>query len=111
MQVWNEPEEFENFITERGKGFVFKHSTRCSISAEAYTQVEGFASDAPDVPIYVVLVVENRATSGVVAEKLGVPHASPQAILVADGEVAWHSSHWEITKKSLGEAWQAVEAS
>ena len=74
-------------------------------------QVEGFAREAPDAPIYVVLVVENRATSSAVAEKLGVPHASPQAILVDDGEVAWHSSHWEITRSRLGEAWQAVEAS
>ena len=111
MQVWNEPEDFERFMAASERGFVFKHSTRCSISSEAYREVERFADDVPDAPVYVVLVVENRPTSGAVAETLGVAHASPQAILVDRGEVSWHASHWDITKKSLQEAWAAVEGS
>ncbi len=111
MQVWSAPEDFEDFLSAGGNGFIFKHSTRCSISSEAYGQVERFASDVPAAPVHVVLVIENRATSSAVAEKLGVPHASPQAILVEGGVARWHSSHWEITKKSLEDAWRTVEAS
>jgi bacillithiol system protein YtxJ len=111
LQVWSAPEDFESFLSAGGSGFIFKHSTRCSISSEAYRQVESFASDAPEARIHVVLVVENRTTSNAVAEKLGVPHASPQAILVQDGRAAWHTSHWDITRKSLAEAWRSIEAS
>lgn len=110
LQTWNSCDDFENFLATGGKGFIFKHSTRCSVSSEALRHIESFANDVPDAPIHVVLVVENRTTSDAVAEKLGVRHASPQAILVDGSEVTWHSSHWDITKKSLQKAWQSVEA-
>ena len=110
IHTWNSPEDFESFFGARGTGFIFKHSTRCSVSSEAYKQVENFTRAAPDIPAYLVLVVENRETSNVIAEKLQLQHASPQAILLHEGEMVWHSSHWDITKSNLQAAWQAVEA-
>ncbi len=110
MRTWNTPEDFENFLAAGGTGFIFKHSTRCGISSEAYKQVEAFTGADPEVPTYLVPVVESRATSSAIAEKLNVPHASPQAILLHEGRVIWHSSHWDITKNNLQNAWEAIEA-
>ena len=107
LNTWNGPEDLEDFLAGGGTGFIFKHSTRCSVSSEAYKEVEKFLAAVPDAETHLVLVVENRPTSTAVADKLGVTHASPQVILVREGEAAWNASHWDITKKELESAWSA----
>ena len=83
---------------------IFKHSTQCPISAEAYEQFERFARRADDVTCGLVLVIENRDVSGAITAQLGIRHESPQAIVVLDGRPAWSASHWSITEDSLSEA-------
>ncbi|AJY76425.1 bacillithiol system redox-active protein YtxJ [Paenibacillus beijingensis] len=84
---------------------VFKHSTRCSVSAEAHEAWSKWLNDSQELPVENVLVrvVEERPVSNAIEESTGVKHASPQAILIADGEVKWHTSHWNITYASLEE--------
>ncbi len=99
---------FESARTETGDGFVFKHSTRCPISSEAESQVDAFLREHPDVPVWRVLVVEHRPASLAIADLLEVPHASPQVILLAGGEVRWHTSHWDVTEAALRAEWEAA---
>lgn len=80
---------------------VYKHSTRCPISAAAYNEVQKFAVANPDAPVYLIDVITSRAVSRYVAERTGIQHHSPQAILVEDGEVRWHASHFDITSAEL----------
>ena len=49
MQHLNSPEEYEAL---RGlpMAFVYKHSTRCPISAMAYQEVSALSEEHPDVP-------------------------------------------------------------
>lgn len=84
---------------------LFKHSTTCPVSAEALKQFESFltGNDSNPKPI-LVKVIESRPVSNQVAEETKVKHESPQAILLHEGEVLWHASHWNITSKSLKEA-------
>lgn len=102
---WTEAREIEDFLASRGTGLIFKHSTRCPISSSAYRELESFRRARPDVPTYVVLVVEQRPVSTAIASSTGIPHASPQALLVRDGSVVWHASHGAITRRSLEDAW------
>jgi bacillithiol system protein YtxJ len=51
-----------------------------------------------------VRVIEERPVSLGFAEKVGVQHESPQALLVKNGQVVWHDSHWGITASALREA-------
>ncbi|GIP32896.1 bacillithiol system redox-active protein YtxJ [Paenibacillus sp. J2TS4] len=83
--------------------FVFKHSTRCPVSADAYDQYLIYLNREPnrDVDYCLVKVVESRPVSNAISEDLSLKHESPQAILIKDGKVAWHTSHWRITKESL----------
>ena len=83
---------------------IFKHSTQCSISAQAYEEFTNFAEGAPDVCCGVVLVVENRKLSNAIAKRFGLRHESPQVLLIRDGRSVWHASHWSITSSSLSEA-------
>ena len=78
---------------------VFKHSTTCPTSAEAAREVAGLATD---LPVYQVNVREQRDLSNWVAAEYGVPHQSPQLILVAAGKAARSWSHWEIRRDAVG---------
>src|SRR5262245_15332394 len=83
---------------------IFKHSTQCSISAQAYEEFTDFAEGARDLVCGAVLVIENRKLSNLIAERFGVRHQSPQALLIKEGRVVWHASHWSITSSSLNDA-------
>ena len=79
---------------------VYKHSSRCSVSFGAHAQVARFARDTT-VPVYMLDVVDDRAISDYIAERMAVPHQSPQVILVCRGVAAWHASHHRVTAASL----------
>ncbi|MBN2310974.1 MAG: phosphohistidine phosphatase SixA [Candidatus Hydrogenedentes bacterium] len=85
---------------------LFKHSTACPVSAEAYRRLlafEGAAGDAaPD--IYLVNVIEDRPVSNAIEARLSVAHQSPQAILVKSGAAVWSASHYGITPERIGAA-------
>jgi bacillithiol system protein YtxJ len=83
---------------------IFKHSTQCPVSAQAYEEFTGFVEGFRDLSCGAVLVIENRKLSNAIAERFGVRHESPQALLVKDGRVVWHASHWSITYDSLKNA-------
>jgi bacillithiol system protein YtxJ len=102
---WTRPEQVGELVEGRGTGLIFKHSSRCSISAAVRSDVERFAEKHPHVPVHLVLVIEDRPVSSEVAARLGIRHESPQAILVRDGAAVWSASHFDITAASLAEAW------
>lgn len=84
---------------------VFKHSTSCSISAGAHDEFFNYVNDAKTAPVdfAIVHVIEERPVSNAIAEQLAVKHASPQAILIKDGQSVWDTSHWHITYNFLSE--------
>lgn len=101
--------EFRQVLQESAERpvFVFKHSTRCPISAAAREQFERFTEAMPEVACRLVLVVEQRPLSLEIAHETGVTHASPQALLLVQGKVVWHASHYQITAHALREAYTA----
>lgn len=83
------------------RALVFKHSTRCPVSTAAHREVAEFRRRNPAAAVYVVHVVEQRDLSRSVAERTGVRHESPQAIVLAGGAVVWHDSHEGVTADAL----------
>lgn len=84
---------------------IFKHSTRCPISAGAKREFDQFAEAYNgEGKLYLVDVIANRAVSGEISSQTGVIHQSPQVLVVRNGSVAWHASHWSITQKALRDA-------
>ncbi len=77
---------------------IFKHSNNCPFSARAQEQI---ANAKHDLEIYGIVVQYKKELSETIAERLGVKHASPQAIVVQDGKAVSH--HWrsEIQEDSL----------
>lgn len=85
--------------------FVFKNSTTCPVSREAFSEVKGFVKDYEgDAPVVYLNVQEARELSNRIADEYGVKHESPQMLLIDDEEVKWHASHWKITEKAIRRA-------
>ena len=79
---------------------VLKHSTTCPISAAAYRE---FTSEALQ-NAYLVKVIEHRDVSNEIAKDLQVQHASPQVIVIKDGQATWQATHYNVTAKAIKEA-------
>jgi len=81
---------------------IFKHSLTCGTSAMAMAEIEdltGGASFAADV--YLVQVQRARAVSGAIEASLGIRHESPQVLVIVDGRVVWHASHFRVTAAAV----------
>lgn len=86
---------------------IFKHSLTCPISTAAYNEYQQFLGTRPadDDTVYALIEIQNaRQVSSSIAERTGVRHESPQALLLRDGEVTWHASHWKIKVQALADA-------
>lgn len=79
---------------------VFKHSATCSISAKANKEVATLSTEA-DLPIFRVVVQDNRSVSDEIAESLNVRHETPQAILIRDENAIFDTSHLNVTVDTL----------
>jgi len=107
LQQLTSLEQWNDALTESSRKplLVFKHSTSCSVSAGAHEETMRFIEDdrSGAVNYAIVHVIEDRPVSNEIAERLDVKHASPQVILVKDGEAVWNTSHWKITYDFLSE--------
>ena len=86
--------------------FLFKHSTRCPISTfaqkEYYKHVQ--TADREKVEYTFLDLIAYRNVSNAIAEKTGVVHQSPQAILLVNGDAVWSDTHTQITESALAQA-------
>ena len=80
---------------------LLKHGAHCVISAAARAEVAAFQQARPGAEVFAVEVTGRRELSEWLAQRLGVPHQSPQALVLRRGAVAWHAAHHEITADAL----------
>ena len=79
---------------------VFKHSTRCSISATALSRFERNYTQAQPtnsiIPYYLDLI-RFRPLSNRLAAEYEVEHQSPQVLVISEGRVVYTASHFDIS--------------
>jgi bacillithiol system protein YtxJ len=81
---------------------LFKHSRTCGVSAEALDELRAHLDrDGAGATYTMVTVQSHRQVSDEVADRLGVRHETPQAILIRDGRPVWKASHFRITADAL----------
>jgi len=81
---------------------IFKHSSACPVSAQAQAEMTELAEDE-DVPIFRVVVQENRAVSDRIESDLDVRHETPQAIVLHEKTPVFDTSHFNVTADTLRE--------
>jgi bacillithiol system protein YtxJ len=91
---------------------LFKHSYTCGVSMEALDELVAHLNDRVDdraparvAPQYAMVTVQtHRAVSNAIAQRLGVRHETPQALLIRDGRVVWSASHFRVTAAAVDDA-------
>jgi len=79
---------------------IFKHSTRCSISAVALKRLQKEALPA-GVDFYLLDLLAYRSLSNKMAEQFEVPHESPQVLVIRDGGCIYDESHLGISMDEI----------
>ena len=81
---------------------IFKHSTRCSISTMAKSRLE--RSEAPSNAEFNYLdLIAHRNISNKIADDFTVEHASPQVLIIKNGECIYDESHNAISMDEIAE--------
>ena len=75
--------------------FVFKHSTRCSVSYMAYKSLKAMWK-FDDIPFYYLDLIKFRKMSNEVASVFNIKHESPQLLLIQNGECTKSASHLNV---------------
>lgn len=106
-------EELDGLLAEshRRPVVVFKHSTACGVSARARAEMAALATRWPEgegPALALVRVIEERPLSQALAALLGVPHESPQVIVIRGGRAVWHAAHEEVTAAAVARALEAA---
>jgi monothiol bacilliredoxin len=84
---------------------LFKHSRYCGVSCEALDELQSHidSQSVPAVAYKMVTVQTHRSVSDAIAQRLGIRHETPQAILLRDGKAVWNASHFRITSNQLNQ--------
>ncbi|WP_316793467.1 bacillithiol system redox-active protein YtxJ [Pedobacter frigoris] len=89
---------------KQGYSLIFKHSTRCSVSAMAKRRFEMDWEAIPaDTSLYFLDLISYRDISAQIAETFEVHHESPQILLIKDGDCVLDASHSDISAEEVAE--------
>lgn len=83
---------------------IFKHSTRCSISAAAKGRLERKWDDYfenEELDVYYLDLLRHRDISNAIAELYDIEHESPQFILINEGKAVYNASHFGINPEKI----------
>lgn len=78
---------------------IFKHSTRCSISSMSLNRLlrNWKEEDQEKVEPFFLDLIAYRNLSDQIEDLFGVPHQSPQVLLIKDGTAVYDNSHFGIS--------------
>ena len=82
---------------------IFKHSTRCSISTMAKSRLER-ATEPDGIDFNYLDLIAHRNISAKIADEFNVEHASPQVLIIKNGECIYDESHNAIRMDDILEA-------
>lgn len=81
---------------------IFKHSTRCSISAMALERLNrNWKFTQAQITPYYLDLLQHRNISNQIAEKWQVNHQSPQILIIRNGECILDVSHSDISVSEI----------
>ena len=98
-------EQLQAISTANEDQLILKHNTTCSISEGVYSRLKEEAGLLPGVKaVYVLDLPAQRELSNHVAGRFGVPHQSPQILLIRNGRCLYHEWGFDISAKEISRA-------
>ena len=112
VQLESEDAVEEVFAASGGRiQLILKHSQSCAVSFFAKQNLDSVPLEEwPEMDRSMVEVVRFRPVSQYLAQKTDVRHESPQVLVIANGEVIFHSSHSEVNKVNIQQAYKKALA-
>ena len=108
MQLGSEDSVEEVFTASGARvQLILKHSQSCAVSFFAKQNLDSVPLEEwPEMDRSMVEVVRFRPVSQYLAQKTGVRHESPQVLVIANSEVIFHTSHSEVNKMNIQQAYE-----
>ena len=82
---------------------IFKHSTRCGISRSVLRKFEQQFDSSSSVELHFLDLLNHRDISNEIAHRFNVIHQSPQLLVIKNGVVEVHDSHYDILEVDVSE--------
>ena len=93
--------------SERRIQLILKHSQSCSVSFFAKQNLDSVPLEEwPEMDRSMVEVVRFRPISQYIAQKTSIRHESPQVLVIVNEEVIFHTSHSEVNKVNIQQAYK-----
>ena len=92
-----------NSLMQRELVILFKHSPTCPVSWMAHREVMQLRTEQPHLPLYLISVRRRRDVARFIEERTGIPHESPQVIVLRSGAVVASASHDDVTASAIME--------
>ncbi|NRA13827.1 MAG: bacillithiol system redox-active protein YtxJ [Crocinitomicaceae bacterium] len=105
--VWNQLNSIEQLneiivAAQEKPVVIFKHSTRCGISAMALESFKAnWTSQDTLADVYILDLLNHRDVSNEIVVLTGVFHQSPQAIVLKGTEVVYEATHSGINARKI----------
>jgi len=80
---------------------IFKHSTRCGTSRAVLKAFEKQTKPLQFVKFYFLDLIKYRDISNKIASDFNVNHQSPQLIVLKEGKVIAHDSHYSVLQMTF----------
>lgn len=86
-------------LSKTKPALIFKHSTRCAVSSMSLDRLlrNWKAEDGEKVTPYFLDLIAYRTLSDQIEDEFGVPHESPQVIIIRGGKAVYDNSHYGIS--------------
>lgn len=108
LETVNDIEDILNRSSQKLQ-IIFKHSTRCPVSSNAFREVSSVTGGIVSLTdINYVDVIRSRGISQEIASKLQVRHESPQLLLINNQQLVWNVTHYQIEGEAIVEKIKAL---
>lgn len=100
----NTEEQLDQIKSNTSKpAVIFKHSTRCSISATALSRLERSwkKEEVDGIDFYFLDLLSYRPVSSKIEDLFGVTHQSPQVLIIQNGTCTYNASHLGISYNEI----------
>ena len=95
-------EQLKQIGAADGPQVILKHNTTCSISKGVLNRLHEEAKTIQGVDtLYILDLLEHRDLSDAIAGKFGIPHRSPQLLLIHDGRCVYHEWGFDISAAEI----------
>lgn len=100
-KILNHPDQLDEItvLSYQLPQYIFKHSTRCSISTVAKNRLEKGVVE--NTKIYYLDLLAYRSISNEVSARWNIVHQSPQLLRIESGICTYHESHLEINPEEI----------